>query len=106
MDHVEVLLFMHARPEGPCSAEDVIRGTGIAEREVVSVIQHLVQDGLVTQQATGVTYDAKNPDHDVIRRIGELYNSRPVTLVRAIYSRPSPIQSFSDAFRLRKDDDR
>jgi hypothetical protein len=30
------------------------------------------------------------------------YNTRPVTLVRALYDRTAPIQSFADAFRLRK----
>ena len=35
------------------------------------------------------------------------YNERPVTLVRLLYSRPqppSPVQSFADAFRIRKPD--
>jgi hypothetical protein len=32
-----------------------------------------------------------------------MYNSRPVTLVRAIYDRPaSAARSFADAFRVRK----
>jgi hypothetical protein len=35
-----------------------------------------------------------------------MYNQRPVTLVRALYSRPSrPLQSFADAFRLRGGED-
>ena len=39
-----------------------------------------------------------------VEALAVAYNERPVTLVRAIYERPSPIQSFADAFRLRQDE--
>ena len=49
------------------------------------------------------------PATPALRRAVELlaiaYNERPVTLVRAIYDRPSAIQSFADAFRIRKEDE-
>jgi hypothetical protein len=32
-----------------------------------------------------------------------MYNARPVTLVRAVYARPSPVKTFAEAFRLRRD---
>jgi hypothetical protein len=37
--------------------------------------------------------------------LAEMYHTRPVTLVRAIYERPArAVQSFANAFRLREGD--
>jgi hypothetical protein len=42
---------------------------------------------------------------DAVDGLAEAYNSRPVTLVKAIYDRPAPaLRSFADAFRIRKPD--
>jgi hypothetical protein len=55
------------------------------------------------------------PADDAARRavdaLAEMYQTKPVTLIRAIYSRPATptkpataVQSFADAFRLRRED--
>lgn len=37
--------------------------------------------------------------------LAAMNNERPVTLIRAVYDRPAdPVQSFADAFRLRRED--
>ena len=40
----------------------------------------------------------------LVRTLAQAYNDRPVTLTRMIYALRDPkIQSFADAFKLRKD---
>jgi hypothetical protein len=39
-----------------------------------------------------------------LQRLLELYRQRPVTMIRMVYALPpSPLRTFSDAFRLRKE---
>jgi hypothetical protein len=102
MDHVEILLCLHRPPE-PRSLASLVEDTRLAESRAKAVIQELVTAGLIV--ASDATFLAvRSDDHEsLLAELAEAYNSTPVALVRAIYSRPSPIQSFADAFRLRKD---
>ena len=76
----------------------------------------LVTQGLTTLESIGlVTADADrlyrfNPASpelaDMAREVIALYNQKPRAVLRAIFSAPSDrIQTFADAFRLRKDRD-
>ena len=51
-----------------------------------------------------VRFGQPNPETSLfIRALDKAYNERPVTLIRVIYNlRDSRIQSFADAFRLRR----
>jgi len=110
MEHVEVLLLLARAPEQWRTVEE-IRGelrlppTALPARTVAA----LEVSGLVESDArTPVAYRYA-PSTAALRRAVELlaiaYNERPVTLVRLIYERPSAVQSFADAFKLRKEDE-
>ncbi|GLC25299.1 hypothetical protein [Roseisolibacter agri] len=54
---------------------------------------------------------ADDAARQAVDALAEMYQTKPVTLIRAIYSRPatptrapSAVQSFADAFRLRRED--
>ena len=102
MDHVEILLCLH-RAREPRSLTSLAADTRLAESRAKTVIQELTNTGLVIASAATLQA-ARSADHEaVLAELAEVYNSRPVALVRAISSRPTPIQTCADAFRLRKD---
>jgi hypothetical protein len=101
MDHVEVLLRLH-RAHDVRSLGSIAADTGLTEARTRTVVQELVGTGLIV--ASDALFKCAHGDEreSIIAELGAAYNSHPVALVRAIYSRPSPMQSFADAFRLRK----
>jgi hypothetical protein len=106
MDHVEALLFLlrdreaHRRVEAVATAARLERS--VAER----VLSDLVGAGLAQRTEQGFRYHADPSDREAVEALKLMYDTRPVTLVRAIYARPTPVKSFADAFLFRKSDDR
>jgi hypothetical protein len=103
----EVLLALAALPDRDFSPDDVVaimRPVVITTATARKHLTLLTARGLLRQHAGRFTY---SPSPDLEQRTQELiraYNERPVTLVRAIYSHEvDGIQSFADAFKLRKD---
>jgi hypothetical protein len=111
MEDVEVLLLL-ASESAALTVEQIRERLRLpASGLPMASIQRLVANGLVAEEAGEAgprfRYAPRRPG---FRRAVELlavaYNQRPVTLVRLVYHRPSAAQSFADAFRVRKDDDR
>ncbi len=50
-------------------------------------------------------YGAATPElAALLERLLQMYNERPVTMIRMVYARANPaLQAFADAFRLKKD---
>jgi hypothetical protein len=105
MDHVEALLLLHARPDHDFSvsevAERVRLETGTAERVLVS----LADNGLAAKTDRGFRFAASRDDENAVRLLEHAYHVRPVTLVKAIYSRRAAATSLSDVLRTRRNDD-
>jgi hypothetical protein len=104
MDHVEVLLLLFGEADRRHHVEAIASATRIPEHLVHSAVADLVSAGLVVRADGEVSFNEASGARNAIAQLADLYNTRPVTLVRAIYSRPSPLKSFVDAFRLRKGD--
>ena len=107
MEQVDVLLLLARTPEQWRSSEEIRTALRIDESGVgVRTFEELRAAGLI--EADGgdpirYRYAPANPrDRAAVELLALAYNERPVTLVRAIYARPTPAQSFADAFRLRK----
>ena len=107
MEQVEVVLLL-ARSEGRALGLDEIRATLRLPSTALpaKTFLELEEAGLIRSEPGPCWRYA--PVTVVLRRSVELlavaYNERPVTLVRALYDRPSPVQSFADAFRIRKEE--
>ena len=104
----EVLLFFAAHPDGEWSPEEAVVAMRPAVVTVPAMREYaaLFADKSLLAETDGrFRYD---PSPELERSLGELvraYNEKPVTLIRAIYRiADSKIQSFADAFKLRKDD--
>ena len=107
MEQVDVLLLLARSPEEWRSGEEIRTALRIDESGVAArTFDELCAAGLI--EADGghpVRYryaPSSARDSSAVELLALAYNERPVTLVRAIYARPTPAQSFADAFRLRK----
>jgi len=103
----EVLLAIVAHPDrdfGPDEIVSIMRPVDISEPAARRALAILAACGLLRQHAGRFSY---SPSPELEPRTQELmraYNERPVTLIRAIYrNEDRGIQSFADAFKLRKD---
>ena len=79
----------------------------MAPSVAADILDELKQRGLITLTAKGYEFKPDDTLADAVALLAEMYNTKPVTLVRAIYDRPTHvIQQFADAFKLRRDEDR
>jgi len=111
MEEVESLLLLAAEPAGLTVADIREKLRLSSGADLPPSITALIHQGLVLRQESGgeVRYRCCEMDSNLKRAVDLLrlaYNERPVTLVRLVYSRPTAAQSFADAFRIVKDDDR
>jgi hypothetical protein len=104
MDHVAVLLALHGTPEQAHGSADVARQTRV-ERDVVDrTLRELAASHLIRRDGDQFQYAPPSALRGAVDELAEMYRTRPVTLVRAVYERPArAIQSFADAFRLRQE---
>lgn len=109
MEEVEVLLLLASDPAALTAVEIRERLRLTPSALPMTSVARLVANGLVAEEPNeGATRYRYAPARLELRRAVEqlavAYNQFPVTLVRLVYHRPSPAQSFADEFRLRKDD--
>lgn len=102
MDHVEIVLYLHRAAE-PRSITAIASETRLSEPRTKAVVHQLVGAGLIVASGAQFAWTHSSEVEGVVGELADAYNSRPVALVRAIYSRPTAIQSLADAFRLRRD---
>jgi hypothetical protein len=102
MDHVELLLKLHESVGAHLSVDDLVALGHIDRAAVIRILRDLEAAHVVLESDGAYRYAPSPGDADAVRSLMDMYNSRPVTLVRAIYARPTPVKSFADAFRLRR----
>ncbi len=102
MDHVALVLAFRSDPE--CRDMFALVSAARLQSNVAGgVLADLTASHFLQRSGTDYVYSPDAGTRALIDQLAELYNSRPVTLVRAIYDRPaSPARSFADAFRIRK----
>jgi hypothetical protein len=102
MDHVEILYRLSRGAQA--DADWLARDTHVDPARTNRVLRDLERAKLVLN-ADGVYRLTQSPrDQAVVAAFATAYEARPVTLIRAVYGRTSPVQLFADAFRLRRDE--
>ena len=101
------LLFLYLRdPSRSLTLAEAIRGLGpgVSEVDALRYLGGFRDQLLVPAEGGSYRYQPASADLDAhARNLERLYRQRPVTLIRVIYGlRDSKIQSFADAFRLRR----
>jgi hypothetical protein len=104
LDHVEVLRALHASRETSTDAEGLGRRLHLDRETVGRILADLRLAGLVSEINGAYKYAASSRDRPTVDALLEIYEARPIALVRAIQSRPRPLHSFASAFRLRRKD--
>ena len=108
VEAAELLLVLARRPDAELSAAAAVaglpRGVALTEAQAGPLLEAFQARGLAARGAGGFRYA---PATGELRAHAEMleqaYNQRPVTLIRIIYAlRDTRIQSFAEAFRLRK----
>lgn len=109
VEAAEILLFLQKSPDRAWLLKDIIEGLRasitISEADGARWVELLQSRGLVTLgQDRRAQYRPASPDlEESARGLARAYAQRPVTLIRMIYAlRDTKIQSFADAFRIRK----
>lgn len=112
MLHVELLLLLHRTAPAPWNVSDAAVELRVTVTLVEPAFHDLQRAGLAAAVA-GATPPAWRLDASEDRLLAataalrELYDRKPVTLVKALYRRPpSAADAFADAFRLRPKGDR
>lgn len=66
-------------------------------------LERLLVDGLVQRSLDAYRFDASPRNTDLIERLEILNRERPVTVREAMFKGNDAVQSFADAFKLKKD---
>ena len=106
VDHVAVLVLMATTPDQTHDARGVAAKTRVSDPVADAVLADLATAHLVQRDGAGFRFRPDARDRATVEQLAALYNSRPVTLMRVIYDRPtSTARSFADAFRIRKQEE-
>lgn len=112
MVHIEVLLLLHRTAPAPWSAERAAAEIRSSLTLVAPAFADLEAARLAARVAgaAGPEWRLDPADDRLLSATAELremYDRRPVTLVKALYRRPaSAAEAFADAFRVRPKGDR
>jgi hypothetical protein len=103
MDHVAILLDLRSAPETHHSVADVAARTRLDRAVSERVLRELTASRIVSREGDLYRYAPAADIRATVDSLAEMYHTKPVTLVKAIYDRPArAAHSFADAFRIRK----
>jgi hypothetical protein len=116
MVHIESLLMLARLAPQPATRWDIAAELRSSPALVAAALADLEGAGLAEAVAgtDGQQHRFAGADPATVRVVASLqdvYDRKPVTLIRAMYERPAPAapsaaQAFADAFRVRPADDR
>jgi hypothetical protein len=106
MDHVAILLDLRSAPATSHSAAEIADRTRLDSAVTERVLRELTASRIIDREGDCYQYAPAAAIRETVDHLAEMYHTKPVTLVRAIYDRPTrAAQSFAEAFRIRKGED-
>jgi hypothetical protein len=105
VDAAELLLVFHRKPDVALTIDEAVTklGPGIAHDEAEKYVLTFAGRGILAGQDGRFRYQPPPELAAMVETLAQAYSQRPVTLIRVIYAlRDSRIQTFADAFKLRK----
>lgn len=104
---LESLLLLYGNPEKEWTADDIGRELRINIDWAGRELERLKSRGFAVAVAADPVryhYAQAGPSHNAVGGLARAYSERRVSVIERIYSKPpDPLQSFADAFRLRKE---
>ncbi|BBO33311.1 hypothetical protein [Lacipirellula parvula] len=105
---LETLLLLRTDPQQSWNAQELASRLYISEKMCRSMLEDLERRKFIVRDPLkkSVRYECLNFEADAtVAVLTELYRDRRVAVISEIHSTPiSKVQTFADAFRLRKDD--
>ena len=107
MVHVEALLLLSKSPSESFQPHAVADRIGATPDTTAAALADLVTAKLAEQRPGSAPAEFRLAATDVstanaVASLQEMYDRRPVTLVKAVYDRPpNAVKAFADAFRVR-----
>jgi hypothetical protein len=105
ISELELLLLLFQEPQKAWNAQEAAKALYTAEDATAALLDRFRVRGLAAVDSDGAyTFAARSPElQQLVADLAELYQSRRVTVINLIYAGPvQKLQSFADAFRLRK----
>ena len=107
-DQLDILLLLHAEPSKGWTARQVSEAIFTVPTAATIRLEQLVSVGLLNSDGAADPVYRYAPTTESLRRrldaLAHAYRSNRVGVIQLVFKKPvDPLQSFSDAFRLRKD---
>ena len=105
MEQIEALLVLSRVPDRALRLEEVARAQRVEPAAARTALEALAVQGLVAEQGGIYRVTPDGPaTMDAVAQLAVAYDTRPVTLIKALYNRPAPsaAKAFADAFLIRK----
>lgn len=103
---LEALLYLRAAAGEVVTAESLGRAQKIGPDMASDLLTDLAGRGFLEKRDDGFLYKPKDTLSRPVDVVAEAYSAYRVTIINLIFSKPSEgVQSFADAFRVRRDDE-
>lgn len=104
ISHIEALLLLRESYPKVWSAKALADRIYVHERIAGAVLKRLHDDGLASLGPNGYCFGCDSPQkEDAVNRLAEAYRTYLIPVTNLIHNKPTRIQEFADAFRLRRD---
>jgi hypothetical protein len=105
---LEALLLMRNNPHQSWNAAEIAKSLYIPQEMAVTLLADFVRQSFITGKPASegrYIYNANDPNLDqLVNKVASAYQERRVAIISLIYSKPLiKVQTFADAFRLRKE---
>ena len=108
-DQLDILLLMHAQPDRSWTARQVSEAVFTVPTLATMRLEELVERGLLSSSGGADPAYRYAPASTSLRErldgLASAYRANRVGVIQLVFQKPTdPLQSFSDAFRLRRDE--
>jgi repressor of nif and glnA expression len=107
VEQLEILRVLGENPASQWIDEEIRKAAQVSAESIRGQLQELQQRGLLRSwTAENAVYCQYGPHsaelESKVARLLELYQQRPVTMIRMVYDKPAAsLRNFADAFRIR-----
>lgn len=105
VEQIEVLLILHANPDRVWTVSEISAILRSSPYAIESRMPGLIAAKLARSVEGGYQYAASGRAHAYVETLQEEYCARRFSVIELVFSKPDPLQSFADAFRLKEEGD-
>lgn len=105
VEQIEVLLILVANPNRVWPIAEISAILRSSPNSIASRLEALRNAKLAKGTfEEGFQYAASGRSHQMVEMLQEEYGARRFSVIELVFSKPDPMQSFAEAFRLREEE--